>query len=220
MAASVLVIFFHVVLLTLFGLMPAHSQTSQLLGRITEATIPSNGLSGNFKRAARFTLGARGTTLQLCAYVDGNGGVSGEQRMRLALYNDNNGSPGTKVVETQEGTVRSGEAAHWMCFIEASGYGPPLTPVAPGSYWIAIHTAGTAGVIRDFADGPANWFGAGSSGTGTMSVYARYFPDSQLRHAGRTTIGSTPSKGMAHFQARFELHSSRARQALRCQRIS
>ena len=58
---SVLAMFFHVVLLTLFGLMPAHSQTSQFLGRITEATIPSNGLSGNFKRAARFTLGARGT---------------------------------------------------------------------------------------------------------------------------------------------------------------
>jgi hypothetical protein len=29
-----------------------------------------------------------------------------------------------------------------------------------------------------------------------MSVFARYLPDSQLRHAGRTTIGSTPSKGM------------------------
>jgi hypothetical protein len=86
----------------------------------------------------------------------------------------------------------------------------PLSPVASGSYWIAIHTAGTAGVIRDFGDGPSNWygnadsfedgasaaFGAGSSGTGTMSVYARYFPDSQLRNAGRTTIGTVPSNGM------------------------
>jgi hypothetical protein len=208
---SVLAMFFHVPLLTLFGLTPAHSQTSQFLGRITEATIPSNGLSANFKRAARFTLGTRGTTLVLCAYVDGNGGVSGEQRMRLALYTDNNGSPGTKVFETQEGLVRSGERAHWFCSIESPGTaGPPLRPIAPGSYWIAIHTAGTAGVIRDFADGPANWFGnadafddgasntfgAGNRGTGTMSVFARYFPDSQLRHAGRTTIGSTPSKGM------------------------
>jgi hypothetical protein len=208
----VLAVFFHVVLLTLFGLMPAHSQTTQYLGRTTRATIPSNGLSANFKRAARFTLATRGTTLLLCAYVDGNGGVSGEQRMRLALYNDNNGSPGTKVFETQEGTVRSGKPAHWFCSIESPGSAdPPLTPVAPGSYWIAVHTAGTAGVIRDFADGPANWFGnadafddgasnvfgAGRSGAGTMSVFARYYPDSQLRHAGRTTIGSMPSKGMA-----------------------
>jgi hypothetical protein len=208
---SVLAVFFHVVLLTLFGLTPAHSQTSRFLGRITEATIPSNGLSANFKRAARFTLGTRGTTLLLCAYVDGNGGVSGEQQMRLVLYNDNNGSPGTKVFETQQGTVTSGKPAHWFCSIEASNsVGPTYTPIAPGSYWIAIHTSGTAGVIRDFADGPANWFGnadafddgasnafgAGSRGTGTMSVFARYFPDSQLRHAGRTTIGSTPSKGM------------------------
>jgi hypothetical protein len=209
--SSVLALFFHVVLLTLLGPMPAHAQTSQFLGRITKATVPSNGLSGNYKRAARFTLGAPGTIQLLCAYVDGNGGVSGEQRMRLALYKDNNGSPGIKVLETQEGTVRSGLTARWVCFIESSGYGPPLTPVAAGSYWIAIHTAGTAGVIRDFADGAANWFGnadafddgasntfgAGSRGTGTMSVYAQYFPDSQLRHAGRTTIGSTPSKGMA-----------------------
>ena len=103
--SSALAIFLQVVLLTLFGLTPAHSQVTQLLGRITEAPIPSNGLSGNFKRAARFTLGARGTIGQLCAYIDGNGGVSGNQGVRLALYNDNNGSPGTKVFETQGGTI-------------------------------------------------------------------------------------------------------------------
>ena len=207
---SALAMFLQVALLTLFGLTPAHSQITQYLGRITEAPIPSNGLSQNFKRAARFTLGARGTMWQLCAYLDGNGGVSGEQRVRLALYNDNNGSPGIKVFETQAGTMQSGETAHWFCSADY-GEGGPLWPVAAGSYWIAIHTSGTAGVIRDFADGPANWFGnadtfddgasdtfgAGSRGTGTMSVFARYFPDSQLRQAGRTTIGSTPSKGMA-----------------------
>jgi hypothetical protein len=94
-----------------------------------------------------------------------------------------------------------------------------LTPVEAGSYWIAVHTSGTTGVIRDFGDGSSNWygnadvfedgaaatFGTGSRGTGTLSVYAQYYPDSELRHAGRTTIGTVPSKGMT---ANFKRGSS------------
>jgi len=203
--------FFNVVLLTLLGVTPAHSLPRQFLGRTTVGTIPSAGLMGNFKRAARFTLAAPGTITVLCAYLDGNGGVSGFQRVRLALYTDNNGSPGRKVFETREWSIFSGDQARWFCNTQASEYvGEALTPVAAGSYWIAIHSAGTPGVIRDFADGAANWFGnadsfddgasdtfgAGSRRTGTMSVNAQYIPNSELRTAGRAVIGSKPSKGM------------------------
>lgn len=86
----------------------------------------------------------------------------------------------------------------------------PLYPLPAGNYWIAILTGANAGVIRDYGDGAPNWygnadalndgasntFGVGTQGSVTLSVYAEYFPDSQLRHAGRTTIGSTPSGGM------------------------
>jgi hypothetical protein len=195
---------FGAALVTAMSLTPAYSQTSQTLGRITEGAIPSNGLSAQFKRASRFTLAGAGTFTELCAYLDGNGGVSGYQRFRLALYGDNNGTPIAKLIETPEQTILSGTAARWYCM------SVPLTPVAAGSYWVAIHSGEMAGVIRDFGDGSPNWygnadafddgasttFGTGSSGTGTMSVYARYFPDSQLRNAGRTTIGTTPSNGM------------------------
>jgi hypothetical protein len=207
---------FGAALVTAMGLTPALAQTSQFLGRIAEATIPSNGLAANFKRASRFTLPGRATITMLCAYLDGNGGVSGNQLLRLALYTDNNGVPGSKVYETSGEVVESGTAARWYCsadtgpILSSSHESIQLFPIAAGTYWIAIHTSGTGGVIRDFGDGPSNWygnadafddgtsstFGAGSRGTGTLSVYAQYFPDSQLRHAGRTTIGTVPSKGM------------------------
>ena len=201
--------------LTLMGLTPAHSQISRFLGRITEATIPSKGLAADFKRASRFTLSSRGTITRLCAFLDGNGGVSGFQVVRLALYRDDNGVPGTKVFETQSEQFQDGTAARWFCSGDASqslarDLFVPLFPVEAGSYWIAVHTSGPGGVIRDFGDGSSNWygnadafndgaspiFGTGSRGTGTLSVYAQYYPDSQLRHAGRTTIGTVPSKGM------------------------
>lgn len=207
---------FGAALVTVMGLTPAHAQISQFLGRITEATIPSNGLTANFKRASRFTLPGRGTITMLCAYLDGNGGVSGNQGLRLALYTDNNGVPGTKVYESEGEVVEGGTAARWYCtadgfpIMSRSREGIQLFPIAAGTYWIAVHTSGTGGVIRDFGDGPSNWygnadafddrasstFGAGRRGTGTLSVYAQYFPNSQLRHAGRTTIGTVPSQGM------------------------
>jgi hypothetical protein len=183
---------------------PAQAQTVSSFGRTSVGTLPSNGLSAHFKRASRFTLTAPGTFLQLCAYLDGKGGVSGSQPVRLALYQDANGAPGTKVLETPEWTILSGDAARWFCQPKA------LTPIPAGRYWIAIHSSDPGGVIRDFYDGSANWygnadafadgsansFGSGSAGNGTLSVYARYYPDSQVRNAGRTTIGTTPSSGM------------------------
>ena len=92
----------------------AHAQTTQTLGRIVPGAIPSAGLSMQMKRASRFTLPGPGTVRELCAYVDGKGGVSGYQRMRLALYRDNGGVPGTKVFESPENSVLGGDAARWI----------------------------------------------------------------------------------------------------------
>jgi hypothetical protein len=192
-------------LAVLMSFQPAHAQTSARFGRTSVGTIPSTGLSANFKRASRFTVSTPATLLQLCAYLDGNGGVSGAQPVTFVLYRDNNGTPGAKVMETQGFVVLSESAARWYCQSSEA-----FTPIPAGAYWIAIHTSAPGGIIRDYYDGSANWygnadafadgasssFGPGNAGSGTLSVHARYYPDSQMRHAGRLTIGTTPSNGM------------------------
>jgi hypothetical protein len=207
------VVYLLAALVVLVTATPAEAQVSEILGRSTAGTIPSNGLSGDFKRASRFTLSAPSTAYELCAYLDGNGGVSGTQQVRLALYRDTSGAPGAKVMETDSWTVTSGTGARWYC------KGQPYTPLPAASYWIAIQSGGTAGVVRDFYDGAPNWygnadsfadgaasaFGAGSTGSGTLSVMARYYPNAEVRNAGRTTVGTIPSSGMT---ANFKRGSS------------
>lgn len=166
---------------------------------------PSGGLSANFKRGSRFTLPQAGTISDLCAYLDGNGGASGSQDFRLALYSDTAGKPDKKLAESYTQQLSSGMPASWYCAEMA------WTPVAAGSYWIVIQSGNGAGVIRDFSDGTGtNWFGnadtfadgsaatfgAGNPGTGTMSLQADYYIAADLHHVGRTTIGTNPSAGM------------------------
>lgn len=198
----------------LSSLHPARAQTTATFGRTSVGAIPSNGLSANFKRASRFNLDTPATLLRLCAYLDGNGGVSGVQQVRFVLYRDDNGTPGAKVMEAQQFSVLSESAARWYCASSEA-----WTPIPAGAYWIALHTSGQGGIIRDFYDGPANWygnqddfadgasssFGAGNAGSGTLSVHARYYPESEMRHAGRLTLGTTPSSGMT---ANFKRGSS------------
>jgi hypothetical protein len=198
-------------LLLLGTLVPAHAQT---FGRTDIGAIPSAGLTANAKRGAKFTPAEPGTATGLCAYLDGNGGVSGRQDFRLALYSDKAGVPDSKLAETSQIQIVSGDSAQWYCF--TIGW----APVSTVPYWIVIHSGPAGGVIRDFADGPANWFGNnvdtfsdgasntfgnGNFGTGTMSVYASFTPASQLTNVGRSTIGSTPSAGMT---ANFKRGSS------------
>ena len=169
------------------------------------SAIPSAGVSADFKRGSRFTLSEAGSLDGLCAYLDGNGGVSGRQDVDLALYRDANGVPGAKIVESNGGiTIVSGSSGSWSCFSVA-----PL-PVPAGSYWIVLGSSSPGGVARYYYDGPANWygnadtysdgpadpFGNGTAGAGTMVVFAFYIPATQLKAAGRTTVGTTPSKGM------------------------
>ena len=79
--------------------------------------------------------------------------------------------------------LAGGSVGRWVTFTA------PATPLDPGAYWIVIHTGPTGGVARNrgdgtasnwygnpdaFADGASNPFGAGTSGTGTLSVYVKY----------------------------------------------
>jgi hypothetical protein len=198
-------------LVILAGATSAYSQISATFGRITEAATPSGGLTADYKRASRFTLPTAGSITRLCAYLDGKGGAgsaSDYQPVNLALYTDDNGKPGSKVFEANGSFVQGGSAASWYCMAGPLGF--PLHPVAAGTYWIALQSGSPGGIARDFGDGPANFysnadsysdgasasFGAGNAGSVTLSVYAEYFPDSQVRNVGRTTVGPTPSGGM------------------------
>src|SRR4051812_29741008 len=96
----------------LAGLSPAHAQS---FGRTTAGTVPSDGLRADFKRGSKFALAEQGTVTQLCAYLDGQGGVSATQSVRLALYRDASGVPTTKVGESVTRTITAGAAASWVC---------------------------------------------------------------------------------------------------------
>jgi hypothetical protein len=157
---------------------------TEKIGRTTTGTIPSAGLSADYKRASKFTMPTTGWLIDLEASLDGLGGASGSQQVKLVVYRDNNGTPGAKVAESSVRTLASGLSAGWRSFPVASR--PLLTP---GDYWLAIHTGGTAQVLRDFADGSEiNWygnadtfadgasdpFGGATSGTATLSVFGQY----------------------------------------------
>ena len=104
--------------------------------------------------------------------------------MKLVVYRDNNGAPGAKIAESAPRSLANSISPGWRSFAVSSR---PL--LIPGDYWIAIHTGGTAKVLRDFADGSeVNWFGnadtfadgssdpfgAATAGTATLSVFGQY----------------------------------------------
>jgi hypothetical protein len=178
--------------------------TTNTFGRTTIASTPSSGLSANFKRGSPFALAQAGVITSLSAYMDGNGGAAGFQNIRLVMYQDNSGVPGTKVVESNSTTIAAGMPAQWINLTT------PETPVASGTYWIVIQTGDTQGVARDYGDGSTAWyanadtfsdgasdpFGSGSTGTTTLCVYASYVPGT-LKQFGRTTVAASTSSGMS-----------------------
>src|SRR5581483_830133 len=116
-------------------------------GRTDVASTPSGGLSADFKRGSRFTLGVQGTLTSFSAYLDGNGGGSGTQNLRMELYRDSNGAPGAKVAESNAVAVTAGQSGRWVTF------SAPYVALDPGSYWIIIASGDGSGIARDYGDG-------------------------------------------------------------------
>lgn len=189
---------------------PAHAAS---FGRTTVGATPSSGLRADFKRGSKFVLTEKAVVTDLCAYLDGKGGGTGSQAVRLALYRDRNGVPAEQVLESDEETYFSGvpdEPARWYCLIASKA------PLDPGSYWIMIHTGGDPGIIRYFYNGPSNWygnadtfadgasdtFGTGSTGDGTLSLHVQYLTESEAHFAGPTTVGTRVSSPMSAQQKR------------------
>lgn len=189
------------------GIILLRTSTPGKLGRTTVGTVPSQGMGANQKRGSKFALTETGVLSSFSAYLDGNGGASGSEQVRVVLYRDASGVPGAKVAESLNTiTINSGTAGAWYTFTA------PQTQLTPGSYWLVLHTGGTAGIARNMGDGSTapNWysnadtfsdgasdpFGTGSAGTGTISIYASYTQGTPGQF-GNTTAGTKASAGMS-----------------------
>ncbi len=139
--------------LMLATLTPTPAQ-AQSIGRTTVGTIPSAGLRADFSRGSKFTLTEGATVTELCAYLDGQGGGNTSQSIRLVLYRDANGVPGTKVGGSVSQTIAAGSSPSWRCLKT-----PYLVLDTVGDYWITIHSGSNTGVVRYYYDGAANWYG-------------------------------------------------------------
>jgi hypothetical protein len=192
--------FARLLLMTLASLLllgAALQAQAESFGRQTVGTVVSGGLRGEYKRGSKFALSRAGQITQICGYVDGNGGASGTQKLRYALYRDTGGTPGAKIVATEEVDIAQGMGAQWLCL--ETGF----MPLAPGSYWLMLHSSSPAGVARFYYDGAKNFygngdsfengaadsFGAGAPGDGTLSLYATYVPSTAWHTVGRTSVG-------------------------------
>lgn len=158
--------------------------TLKQFGQTTVGNTPSTGFIPDYKRGSKFTLGETGTLVSFSAYLDGLGGGSGSQSVRIVLYQDSGGVPGAKVIQSSTVSIASGTAGGWVTFPA------PQTSLTPGSYWIVIQSGTPGGIARDVGDGSStlNWygnadtfsdgasdpFGSGNTGTGTLSVHVNY----------------------------------------------
>jgi len=155
-------------------------------GRTDIATTPSKGLTSNMARGSFFNvLDPDAALIGLNAYIDGSGGASGAQQLRMAIYDGTASSgPGDLITYSDVITIPAGRAPGWCYF--------PVRPVPLDftGYWIMIESGDTGGVVRDYADGPANWLGFRDNfasgpvnpapeggvtrGTVTLSAYGTY----------------------------------------------
>ena len=179
------------------------SSATNTFGRTTIGSAPGSGMTADYKRGSSFTLAQNGVLTGFNAYMDGNGGASGVQEIRMVLYKDNGGAPGAKVVQSDTVTIAAGMLPQWLHFTA------PETAVTQGTYWIVIQTGPTQGVARDYGDGTGTWyanadtfsdgasdpFGSGSTGTTILSVNASFLPGA-LETFGRTSIATATSSGM------------------------
>ncbi len=129
------------------------SSYSDFFGRATVAATPSGGLASNVKRGSSFQTLQSGRVYELSAYLDGKGGGTGSQKLRYALYTDAGGVPGSLLGQTDEITVKAGQAGSWV-----SAPMVPVDIIGSRNYWIVIHTGDTGGIARNYGDGAANWY--------------------------------------------------------------
>jgi hypothetical protein len=151
--------------------------TAKTLGRTTVASTPLQPLSKNYIRGSKFTLSDPLSSISgLHAYIDGLGGASGSQKMKMAVFT----SGQDLVALSDEVIVTAGMAPQWVYF----PVGAQSLPT--GSYYIMLFTGSTQGIARVYGDGPNNWYGAPASYDTSGGLPPNEFFEVQLQAGERT----------------------------------
>jgi hypothetical protein len=169
------------------------------IGLTTPGTTPSKGLTANFMRGSLFGQDPffYAQVTALWAYLDGNGGAQGSQKVRLALYENEGDDPDQsnfflKVV-SDEVTIPAGMPPGWVRFAV------PYTDIFDYAHMIMLISSGPSGVVRSYSTTDSkDWYGIAADysqgppdgvfrdsnpeiprpvlqqGTVTLSVYAEY----------------------------------------------
>jgi hypothetical protein len=149
--------------------------------RISGSSFSS--MSGDVKRASVFPFYFSGTVNKLTAFLDGGGAASGSQALRGVIYHRApGGGPGPLVARSFQGMIAAGRPPGWVGF-----YFPFPPRLAPGVYWLGLHSGQASRVARfawdavagsrwfngdSYSNGPSNPFGSAATDTQQMSIYA------------------------------------------------
>jgi hypothetical protein len=135
------------------------------------------------KRVNRYALAEAGTVSKLSVYL-APAGTAGEQALKGVVYSDASGKPEALLAASEQLTFKSTNAAGWYSLPFATG-----VKLAAGNYWIGVISGVTQKVAgfrydsvtgsRDYnantySSGPSNPFGAVTSDSEQMSLYATY----------------------------------------------
>jgi len=118
----------------------------------TSGHLLSSGLSASYTRWSHFNLTSNDAAVtSLHAYLDGLGGATGSQKIRMVLYHqvtDHGSTWYVKQAQSEEVTIAAGQQPLWVDFPIPPNHNHPLA----GALQIAIQTGDTGGVIRDYGD--------------------------------------------------------------------
>jgi subtilisin family serine protease len=148
-------------------------------------SIGPNGdsLSANRKRVNRYSLAVPASVSSLSFYLQPTG-TAGSQVLQGVLYADTGGAPSSLIATTSTFTYSGSKPAGWYAMPFATAVSVPAGPV-----WMGVISGGSSNVAGfrwtslarsrvvspdSFADGPSNPFGASSTDSELMSLYATY----------------------------------------------
>jgi hypothetical protein len=138
---------------------PGDFTNGGLIGNLagSAGATPSSGMSANFIRVSKFTVTDPDASMRFVyAYLDGLGGGTGTQPVKIVVYDD---SPGHKLVgESYPIDVTAGAAPRWYVTTL-----PTPVRLPPGDYYMGYFTGPNAGVARNYSTPTPNWLGIGAN---------------------------------------------------------
>jgi hypothetical protein len=135
------------------------------IGRTTPGTIPSGALTANYIRGSGFQPSQPFNNAQataLWAYLDGNGGATGSQKVRLGLYQGELTSPQlNRMAVSDEVTIPAGKPAGWVRFSLPYNFFSYTPAEQSKTFHVMLLSGSPQGVARYYlSDDADNWRGA------------------------------------------------------------